>query len=589
MKLWHRGFLVGCLATLLGAVKRPNLRLGPDVRPGDGPGFGHSHTLISLLETHSALSDEVKSDIQDLFSAVSAQSIPDVRQFDRYISSLATALVSLSEKVGAPYLQDPLSQILKVIDKTLKPGILDQHAATEQAIARADQGVLDCYHTLWRGLNASNAIRDSLAGKSQAIKSCYSSVAAASDGVAAALVSLPRLLSTRASDCENLLAASDVSKAPLQAWATSCDHHDSPSVGTYLMKQLMHWEELLQQYDDTEKRCKESTQSYETQVVRYNSMKSRQSDGADCRPLQADMDAAACKQALDRIESCQTYSSCMNESIGDRRALHASQCKVEVTLKAQWYALESMKCLLEAYEDHGGSEDLVSRFATCKSRDPESYKLQFLSLRGCHAVEADLADALASANANSTTSRECAVTKEPQNDPSLAGTAAYAATYYRGFEATKCTAKCCSQPPYVTSTTTTTSTTTVSTTTTSTAVCNATTVNMERTKQGSCTKLTDGRPRWVAGLSPAPGTPEEALKEFGLALAIKSAKVMNTSKLETPETEIPHVVMDADKKLTVYFKHPGSCDEQRRVLEKVLPAGRSIKMHRCRGTDDYFV
>ena len=29
-----------------------------------------------------------------------------------------------------------------------------------------------------------------------------------------------------------------------------------------------------------------------------------------------------------------------------------------------------------------------------------------------------------------------------------------------------------------------------------------------------------------------------------------------------------------DKKLTVYFKHPGSCDEQRRVLEKVLPAGR---------------
>ena len=30
-----------------------------------------------------------------------------------------------------------------------------------------------------------------------------------------------------------------------QAWALKCDHHDDPSVGTYLMKQLMHWEAQL--------------------------------------------------------------------------------------------------------------------------------------------------------------------------------------------------------------------------------------------------------------------------------------------------------------------------------------------------------
>ena len=46
---------------------------------------------------------------------------------------------------------------------------------------------------------------------------------------------------------------------------------------------------------------------------------------------------------------------------------------------------EASQCLTKCFVH---LQDLVSRFATCKSRDPESYKLQFLSLRGCHAVEA---------------------------------------------------------------------------------------------------------------------------------------------------------------------------------------------------------
>ena len=30
-----------------------------------------------------------------------------------------------------------------------------------------------------------------------------------------------------------------------------------------------------------------------------------------------------------------------------------------------------------------------------------------------------------------------------------------------------------------------------------------------------------------------------------------------------------------DRKLTLYLEHPGNCDEQRRVLQRVLPADRT--------------
>ncbi|CAE7223216.1 SmE, partial [Symbiodinium necroappetens] len=316
------GLILTVTLAITGGVKRFE---NPDPNPlrnasapwpvGHGRGSG---VVISLLETHSAVTEEVKSEIHELFSGVAAQSLSNVRHFDSYLSSLATALISLSEKVRGPYLQSPLSEILKVIDKTLKPGILDQHAAAQQAITRADQTVMRCYNTLWRSLNQSDVILHSLAEKRQAIKSCYSSAAADSAGVATALLSLPRLLTARASDCENLLAASNAREAPLQAWAASCDRHDGSSVGTYLMKQLMHWEDLLQHYDDIEKRCKESTASYETQVLRRSAEECHQHDGADCRPLQVDMDEAACQQALDRIESCGTYGSCIKARLPAR-------------------------------------------------------------------------------------------------------------------------------------------------------------------------------------------------------------------------------------------------------------------------------
>ena len=65
---------------------------------------------------------------------------------------------------------------------------------------------------------------------------------------------------------------------------------------------------------------------------------------------------------------------------------------------------------------------------------------------------------------------------------------------------------------------------------------NATSINVELSKQGRCTKLADGHDRlvrlsvprqkptickssrWVNDLAPTPGTPKEDLKEFGLAL-----------------------------------------------------------------------
>eukprot|EP00439_Symbiodinium_sp_Y106_P041972 s694_g5.t1 len=488
MKARHRGLILLGLLCLTSGVKRFEENLpdphhaSPTWPVGHGRGSG---VVISLLETHAVVTEEVKNEIQELFSGV-AQSLSNVRHFDSYLNSLATALISLSEKVRGPYLQSPLSEILKVIDKTLKPGILDQHAAAQQAITRADQSVVHCYHTLWRSLNQSNAILQTLTEKRKAIKSCHSSAAADSAAAATALLSLPRFLTARASDCESLLAASNAREAPLEAWAARCDHHDGSSVGTYLMKQLMHWEDLLQRYDDIEKRCKESTSSYETQVLRrggvgrkavavgsqktsriysmpqlFLACTGHQHDGADCRPLQVDMDEAACQQALDRIESCGTYDSCIKESIADRAVLHTSQCKLEVNLKAQWYALESMKCLLKSYEDHGGSED---------SGAAAGLALEICNLQGCDDIKADVADALNSTHSSSKTSRACAITKDPQKDPSLPG--------------------------------------------------NATTVSMERSNNGTCTKLLDGRQRWVARLAPAPGTPEADLKEFGLALEL---------------------------------------------------------------------
>ena len=138
-----------------------------------------------------------------------------------------------------------------------------------------------------------------------------------------------------------------------------------------------------------------------------------------------------------------------------------------VSGEAQWYALESMKCLLKSYEDHGGSEDcgpratarmfaliwpqflLICLFRTC-FRNLQSASLVVLrpitstscrcrgvmisrqdrvglhgscsSLKTCAPrSKADVADALNSTHSSSKTSRACAITKDPQKDPSLPG------------------------------------------------------------------------------------------------------------------------------------------------------------------------
>ncbi|CAJ1340471.1 unnamed protein product [Effrenium voratum] len=276
-----------------------------------------------------------------------------------------------------------------------------------------------------------------------------------------------RLLNSKTADCQNFLTASDEN----EAWSSSCERRDVPSVGNYLMKQLMHWEGLLEQYDAIEQRCKHSMELYETQVLRYSSLKSRQKHGVhECGPLQAEMDAAACKQAMDRIEACGAFDDCSNATITRRATTLSSICKQESSMKDTWYGISTMECMLKSYRDNTGTEDLRSKLDECKSHTKAHYGVARFVLKGCHAVEAPMAEALRAVKEDSKTWLACAVA--PENDPSMSGTDAYEVTYYRGFEAKRCNATCCSNPPYPTTTTiTTTSTTTFTTTTTTTTPC----------------------------------------------------------------------------------------------------------------------
>ena len=56
----------------------------------------------------------------------------------------------------------------------------------------------------------------------------------------------------------------------VEAWASACEEREA-SVGTYLMKQLMHWEALLEQYDAMEHRCTQSIELYSAEVKRRDS------------------------------------------------------------------------------------------------------------------------------------------------------------------------------------------------------------------------------------------------------------------------------------------------------------------------------
>ncbi|CAJ1426889.1 unnamed protein product, partial [Effrenium voratum] len=168
---------------------------------------------------------------------------------------------------------------------------------------------------------------------------------------------LTMLLNSKTADCQNFLTASDENEAPFEAWSSSCERRDVPSVGNYLMKQLMHWEGLLEQYDAIEQRCKHSMELYETQVLRYSSLKSRQKHGVhECGPLQAEMDAAACKQAMDRIEACGAFDDCSNATITRRATTLSSICKQESSMKDTWYGISTMECMLKSYRDNTGTE-----------------------------------------------------------------------------------------------------------------------------------------------------------------------------------------------------------------------------------------
>ncbi|CAK9090127.1 Putative small nuclear ribonucleoprotein E, partial [Durusdinium trenchii] len=465
---WQGLALIGCLSITAGAVKRPSSRVR---HVGDNS----YHPAFSFLETHEVLNDEVMDQIHSALSGVSRST----RHFDRYLASLEDALVSLMrQKDDSPYLSDAINNILHVANVTLKKGIIDQHAAAQQAVANADGEVLKCHGSLKKALNASDSLRDELLAKSNATRNCYNSETASSE-MTTALLSLPRLLNAKTSDCKNFLMASDVNEAPFEAWALKCDHHDDPSVGTYLMKQLMHWEALLEQYDAIEHRCKHSIELYSAQVSRYTALKGRQKHGVgECRALQDDLDSSACKQAMGRIESCAGYQDCIKESIGHRAAAHETICKGEDGLKDQWYAISTVECFFNAYRDTENLKDLKASLDTCKSLPKSHYDVSRFEVRGCHSTEAALFEALDSTKPNSTSSMACAAVKVEvlPDDPFLPGTDAYEATYYNGFSAQRCNATCCLNPPFPTTTTSTTTTTTststtTTTTTTTTTIC----------------------------------------------------------------------------------------------------------------------
>jgi len=87
-------------------------------------------------------------------------------------------------------------------------------------------------------------------------------------------------------------------------------------------------------------------------------------------------------------------------------------------------------------------------------------------------------------------------------------------------------------------------------------------------------------------MKPAENTPQEDLKEFGLALALKSAEASEDRNV--PKKEIPHVMIDKNKQPSLFLEYPGDCEAQRSAIQRLFPTGRTLRMHRCKDSGKIF-
>ena len=72
---------------------------------------------------------------------------------------------------------------------------------------------------------------------------------------------------------------------------------------------------------------------------------------AECNNIQDQLDASACKRAVDMKDACETYSECYAEKKKVYKVAEASVKIEEKDRKAEWKGLKRMQCLMDAFKD----------------------------------------------------------------------------------------------------------------------------------------------------------------------------------------------------------------------------------------------
>jgi len=122
--------------------------------------------------------------------------------------------------------------------------------------------------------------------------------------------------------------------------------------------------------------CEKATKRYNAQVKKCDIIeKEYLGKKSECDNLQDQMDAAACKRAVEMKDACETYSECYF----DKRKVHDSTEEMvkteEKDRKAEWRGLKRMQCLMDAFGDGKVKSDEIE---TCRK---QVHALDHLNIR----------------------------------------------------------------------------------------------------------------------------------------------------------------------------------------------------------------
>jgi uncharacterized protein YfbU (UPF0304 family) len=98
--------------------------------------------------------------------------------------------------------------------------------------------------------------------------------------------------------------------------------------------------------------CDKATKEYKTLKARCEKIdREYAAKIAECNNIQDQLDASACKRAVDMKDACETYSECYTEKKKVYRVAEASVKIEERDRKAEWRGLKRMQCLMDAFKD----------------------------------------------------------------------------------------------------------------------------------------------------------------------------------------------------------------------------------------------